>query len=115
MPHDNLKKFAMRVLPEGNLGATLARCRQEPVPATLVDANPISSPQSLAAPRQAGSSKMDVTDQGYTVVSDVTDLDRVRLADLQVMTDEATSGLLRRIVPATPSQGVPVAAFNSHV
>lgn len=58
---------------------------------------------------------MDVTDQEYTIVSDLTDLDRVRLADLQVMTDEATSGLLRRIVPATPGQGVPVAAFNSHI
>jgi FXSXX-COOH protein len=58
---------------------------------------------------------MDVTDQGYTIVSDLTDLDRVRLADLQVITDEATSGMLRRIVPATSGQGVPVAAFNSHI
>jgi FXSXX-COOH protein len=58
---------------------------------------------------------MDVTDQEYTIVSDLTDLDRVRLVDLQMMTGEDTSGLLRRIVPATPGQGVPVAAFNSHV
>jgi len=56
---------------------------------------------------------MDVTDQGYTIVSDLTDLDRVRLADVHVMTDEVTSGLLRRIVPATPGQSVPVAAFSS--
>jgi hypothetical protein len=55
---------------------------------------------------------MDVTDQEYTIVSDLTDLDRVRLADLSVMTGEDTSGLLRRIIPG---QGVPVAAFNSHV
>lgn len=48
-------------------------------------------------------------------MSDITDIDRVRLADLQVMTDDVTSGMLRRIVPATPGQGVPVAAFNSHV
>ena len=56
---------------------------------------------------------MDVTDQEYTVVSDLADLDRVRLADLRVMTDETTSSMLRRIVPATPGQGVPAAAFNS--
>jgi FXSXX-COOH protein len=58
---------------------------------------------------------MDVTDREYTVVSDLADLDRVRLADLRVMTDEATSGMLRRIVPVTPGQGLPVAAFNSCV
>jgi hypothetical protein len=39
----------------------------------------------------------------------------VRLADLQVMTDETVSGMLRRIVPAALGQGVSVAAFNSCV
>jgi hypothetical protein len=58
---------------------------------------------------------MDVTGQESTIVSDLADLDRVGLADLRVMTDEATSGMLRRIVPATPGQGVSVAAFNSCV
>ena len=58
---------------------------------------------------------MDLTDQEYTVMSDIADIDRVRLADLQVMTDDVTSGMLRRIVPATPGQGVSVAAFNSAV
>ena len=82
---------------------------------TAVEANLINAPQSRAAHRQAEVLQMDVTDQEYTIVSDLTDLDRVRLADLHVMTDEATSGLLRRIVPATPGQGVPVAAFNSHI
>lgn len=57
---------------------------------------------------------MDVTDQESAIVSDLADLDRVRLADLQV-TDEATSSMLSRIVPATPGQGVSVAAFNSAV
>jgi hypothetical protein len=58
---------------------------------------------------------MDVTDQEYTIMSDLADLDQVRLADLQVMTGEATSGLLRRIVPTALGQGVLVAAFNSAV
>jgi hypothetical protein len=58
---------------------------------------------------------MDATDQEYTIVSDLADLDRVRLADLRVTTDETTSGMLRRIVPVTPGQGVSVAAFNSCV
>ena len=31
------------------------------------------------------------------------------------MTDETMSGMLRRIVPATPGQRVAVAAFNSSV
>jgi hypothetical protein len=58
---------------------------------------------------------MDATDSEATIVSDLTDLDRVRLADLDVMTDETMSGMLRRIVPATPGQRVSVAAFNSSV
>ena len=58
---------------------------------------------------------MDATDQEATVVSDLADLDHVRLADLQVMTDETVSGMLRRIVPATPGRRVSVAAFNSSV
>lgn len=56
---------------------------------------------------------MDAIDQEYTIVSDLADLDRVRLADLRVTTDAAMSGMLRRI--ATPGQGVSVAAFNSCV
>ena len=58
---------------------------------------------------------MDALDQESTIVSDLADLDRVRLADLRVMTDATMSGMLRRIVPATPGQGVSVAAFNSCV
>jgi hypothetical protein len=58
---------------------------------------------------------MDVIDREATMVSDLADLDRVRLADLHVMTDETTSRMLRRIVPATPGQGVSVADFNSCV
>jgi hypothetical protein len=77
-----------------------------------LEANHIRLPQSHAAPRQSGVLQMDITDQEYTIVSDLTDLDRVRLVDLHAVADEATSGLLRRIIPG---QGVPVAAFNSHV
>ena len=69
---------------------------------------------SLAATR-TGWGPMDATDQECAIVSDLADLDRVRLADLRVMTDEATSSVLRRVVPATPGQGVSVAAFNSCV
>lgn len=58
---------------------------------------------------------MDATGTEATIVSDLTDLNRVQLADLEVMIDEATSGMLRRIVSATPGQRVPVAAFNSSV
>jgi len=58
---------------------------------------------------------MDVIDHEATIVSDLADLDQVQLADLRAMTDETTSGMLRRIVPATPGQGVSVAAFNSCV
>ena len=58
---------------------------------------------------------MDATEQKSAIVSDFADLDQVRLADLQVMSDEAVSGMLRRIVPATPGQGVAVAAFQSSV
>jgi FXSXX-COOH protein len=58
---------------------------------------------------------MDATDTEATIVSDLADLDRVRLADLRMMNDETMSGMLRRIVPATPGERVPVAAFNSSV
>jgi FXSXX-COOH protein len=58
---------------------------------------------------------MEATDHESAIVSDLADLDRVPLADLHVMTDETTSRMLRRIVPATPGQGVSVAAFNSCV
>jgi len=58
---------------------------------------------------------MGATDTETSIVSDLDDLDRVRLVDLQVMTDETMSGMLRRIVPATPGQRVAVAAFNSSV
>jgi FXSXX-COOH protein len=58
---------------------------------------------------------MEAADHESAIVSDLADLDRVRLADLHVMTDETTSRMLRRIVPAAPGQGVSVAAFNSCV
>jgi len=58
---------------------------------------------------------MDANDQADTIVSDLADLDQVRLLDLQVMTDETISGMLRRVVPASPGQRVPVAAFNSSI
>lgn len=58
---------------------------------------------------------MDANLQAGTIESDLEDLDQVRLADLQVMTDETISGMLRRILPATPGHRVSVAAFNSSV
>ena len=48
---------------------------------------------------------MDVTGQESPIVSDLTDLDRVRLADLHVMTGEAVSSMLCQIVRATPWSG----------
>jgi hypothetical protein len=58
---------------------------------------------------------MDADRQAEVIVSELADLDQVRLTDLQVMTDETISGTLRRIIPATRDQRVSVAAFNSSV
>jgi hypothetical protein len=58
---------------------------------------------------------MDANRRAEIIESDLADLDQVRLADLQVVTDERISGMLRRIIPAAPDQRVSVAAFNSSV
>jgi FXSXX-COOH protein len=47
--------------------------------------------------------------------SDVTDLRRVPLADVPMLSQEMLDSALRRLVPGSSSEQVPVAAFNSAI
>jgi FXSXX-COOH protein len=58
---------------------------------------------------------MDSAEETRGAASDLADLDRVPLADLQVMHDAALSLALSRIVPQDPSDRLGVAAFNSAI
>jgi FXSXX-COOH protein len=56
---------------------------------------------------------MDFSDQ--EIASELSDHGDVPLADLRVMSDPALSSAVRRIVPDTAGQSVPVATFNSAI
>jgi len=101
MPHVTLNKLGECLLPEVVAALYGDALSTKPGIGTAADPNPINSPRSRAARGQSGG-PMNVTSQESPIVSYLVGLDWIRLADLQVMTGQATSGLLRRIVPATP-------------
>jgi len=58
---------------------------------------------------------MDFSGEARAAASELADLVRVPLADLQVMSDAALSDALSRAVPRAPGERVAVATFNSAI
>lgn len=58
---------------------------------------------------------MDFSGEAREAASELADLARVPLADVQVMNDAALSVALSRAVPQTPGERVAVATFNSAI
>lgn len=55
------------------------------------------------------------SDDTYEIVSEVSDLERMPLAEM-TKNDEALSGALQRVLPDSPDAArVPIAAFNSSI